>query len=211
MTSTKVIIREAQSEDAQGVLNYLKFITNETSNLLLTPEEMAQKKLTDEINLLEESSKSSANLFLLAGYPKGEIAGKISFSFMSNAFLKLFRLNVPPSQHVPIPKEVRYKISFSNSYPSASIANSLFSTVAPMKLTAPFMTPYVPSFSELDDSPTSRSEKLTLTEKGFESVSMNLLILSRVIRDIGWSEYVRTLCLFRIVSSIENSKFINAS
>ena len=32
MTSTKVIIREAQSEDAQGVLNYLKFITNETSN-----------------------------------------------------------------------------------------------------------------------------------------------------------------------------------
>lgn len=27
---------------------------------------MAQKKLTDEINLLEESSKSSANLFLLA-------------------------------------------------------------------------------------------------------------------------------------------------
>lgn len=66
MTSTKVIIREAQSEDAQGVLNYLKFITNETSNLLLTPEEMAQKKLTDEINLLEESSKSSENLFLLA-------------------------------------------------------------------------------------------------------------------------------------------------
>lgn len=66
MTSTKVIIREAQSEDAQGVLNYLKFITNETSNLLLTPEEMAQKKLTDEIDLLEESSKSSENLFLLA-------------------------------------------------------------------------------------------------------------------------------------------------
>ena len=66
MTSTKVIIREAQSEDAQDVLNYLKFITNETSNLLLTPEEMAQKKLTDEINLLEESSKSSENLFLLA-------------------------------------------------------------------------------------------------------------------------------------------------
>lgn len=51
MTSTKVIIREAQSEDAQDVLNYLKFITNETNNLLLTPEEMAQKKLTDEINL----------------------------------------------------------------------------------------------------------------------------------------------------------------
>ncbi|MEO4707087.1 GNAT family N-acetyltransferase [Pediococcus pentosaceus] len=66
MTSTKVIIREAQSEDAQDVLNYLKFITNETSNLLLTPEEMAQKEFTDEINLLEESSKSSANLFLLA-------------------------------------------------------------------------------------------------------------------------------------------------
>ncbi len=28
-----------------------------------TPEEMAQKKLTDEINLLEETSKSSVNLF----------------------------------------------------------------------------------------------------------------------------------------------------
>ncbi len=66
MTSTKVIIREAQSEDAQDVLNYLKFITNETSNLLLTPEEMAQKKLTDEINLLEESSKSSTNLFFIS-------------------------------------------------------------------------------------------------------------------------------------------------
>jgi len=46
MTSTKVIIREAQSEDAQDVLNYLKFITNETSNLLLTPEEMAASPLS---------------------------------------------------------------------------------------------------------------------------------------------------------------------
>ena len=43
MTSTKVIIREAQSEDAQGVLNYLKFITNETSNLLLNTRRNGSK------------------------------------------------------------------------------------------------------------------------------------------------------------------------
>lgn len=66
MTFEKLIIREAQPEDAQAILNFLRIISLETNNLLLTPEETSKMKLSDEIIFLKESLNSSSSLFLLA-------------------------------------------------------------------------------------------------------------------------------------------------
>ena len=83
-------------------------------------------------SLLKNNSEKSILLFLWSFikyeikdffpplYPIGDITGNISFSFKLIVFSKALLLKLAPSHTESRPKEVQYKIAFSNVYPNAS-------------------------------------------------------------------------------------------
>ena len=71
--------------------------------------------------------------FFPPSYPTGATIGNTSFSPKLMAFANSPLLNVPPSHTVPNPKDVQYKITFSNVYPSAVKDRSSFSQTAAKK------------------------------------------------------------------------------
>lgn len=66
MLNENLNIREANCEDAQAILDYMKLITRETNNLLLTPEIVDKLSLADEKKVLKDSLQSENSIFLVA-------------------------------------------------------------------------------------------------------------------------------------------------
>lgn len=77
-----LMIREALPEDAQMILNFLEIATTETSNLLLTSDDISNISLCDEEEILENSLKNPKNIFLVAIKNK-EVIGTASLQSFS--------------------------------------------------------------------------------------------------------------------------------
>ncbi|MGX6978079.1 N-acetyltransferase family protein [Vagococcus elongatus] len=82
MTIKQLVIREALPEDAPMILSFLEIVTAETSNLLLTPDDVLNISLCDEKKRLKKSLKSPNDLFLVAIKDK-EVVGTANLQSFS--------------------------------------------------------------------------------------------------------------------------------
>lgn len=79
----EIVLRSANADDADLLIDYLKIVTGETRFLMCEADEV---KFTteDEINFIEEHNKSEDALLILA-YVNGEYAGNCSFEGKSSS------------------------------------------------------------------------------------------------------------------------------
>lgn len=66
MILEKIIIREAQVEDASAIIEFFKLVTKETENLLLTYEDIMNISIEDEEKILSMTLKNPKSIFLVA-------------------------------------------------------------------------------------------------------------------------------------------------
>lgn len=68
----QIVIRKAEKSDAQAMLDYLKMISTESDNILMTPERVANITLDQEEKIIEDMNSSEDNA-LFVGLLDGKI------------------------------------------------------------------------------------------------------------------------------------------
>lgn len=74
MNKEEIMIREAQIEDAAAVIDFLKIVTKETGNLLMTSKDALALRIENEEKILKRMLESPNSIFLVA-VEKNEIIG----------------------------------------------------------------------------------------------------------------------------------------
>ena len=79
----KIVLRSADTNDAEMLVDYLKIVTGETRFLMCEPDEV-KYNIDSEIYFIREHNESDCSLLILA-YVDGEYAGNCSFEGMTSS------------------------------------------------------------------------------------------------------------------------------